>query len=97
MNRIRKYLESLPKERVVIDRSKDGHTSRIQKRVYLFFWKTQQVNETQKEFDDVLVSLGVAYFDYLGRNAKALGLSKQYLKARAAKFGKKVVRKSVNQ
>jgi hypothetical protein len=95
ITRLRKYLASLPPERVVIDHTKDGHTSRIDRRVWLFFWRTAETHETQREFDDVLVNLGVKYFTYLELNMKRLGISRQVMRSRAGKFGKKVARKSV--
>jgi hypothetical protein len=92
MQRIRNWLQNRPFFRVVINQSKAGHTPCLQTRRWFFFWRTVQVNPTQREFDDVLVSLGVSYFDYLGRNMKRLGISKQHLKSRAGRFSKRVVK-----
>jgi hypothetical protein len=81
--------------RVVINQSKEGYTARLQSRHLLLFWKTAETKQTFKEFDDVLVNLGVTYFEYIERNRKKLGYSRQVVRQKAGRFGKKVVRKSV--
>jgi hypothetical protein len=98
-----KYLKSLylsfrrwyAYPRVIITQSGKGHRSVLKRRFLIIFWKTVQVNDVYREFDDVLVNLGVTYFTYLEKYRKQFGISRQVFRSRTGRFGKKVVRKSV--